>query len=431
MPIPKKISLELLVLKEISCRKISFILAVISVAVASGFLCGTLVMLRGHDMRTSLLLKEKEKETAERLEKMQDDYRKITIRMGFNVLILPKGQNLADFYAEDFSSKYMPEDYAAKLAGSGMVTIRHLLPSLQQKVYWTEGKRWIILIGTKGEAPEMHQTPGKPIQNPVDPGNAVIGSEIQYNLNLKKGEKISILGKEFTVSTINPPKGTKDDITIWISLGEAQQLLDKKGLINGILALECKCAEGMLEKVKEDIKKILPDIQIIEYAGIAKARFEARDRAEEESEEAIASLKKHREELKKEYESFAAMLIPLVAAGAMLWIAFLAYGNSSDRKYEIGILRATGLSSVGILYLFLGRALMAGLIGAIIGITAGTCGGTLQSGFPLTSQSILALLSPKIVFAALISAPLLSVLASWIPAFLASQKDPADILREE
>ena len=74
---------------------------------------------------------------------------------------------------------------------------------------------------------------------------------------------------------------------------------------------------------------------------------------------------------------------------------------------------------------------MAGLIGAIIGITAGTCGGTFKSGFPLTLHSILALLSPKIVLAALISAPLLSVLASWIPAFLASQKDPADILREE
>ena len=426
---PKKISLELLVMKEISCRKISFILAVISVTVASGFLCGTLVMLRGHDLRTSLLLKEKEKETEARLGEMQDDYRKITIRMGFNVLILPKDQNLADFYAEDFSSKYMPEDYAAKLAGSGIVTIRHLLPSLQQKVYWTEGKRWIILIGTKGESPETQ--PGKPIQNPVDPGNAVIGSEIQYNLNLKKGDKISILGKDFTVSMTNPPKGTKDDITIWIPLNEAQQLLDKKGLINGILALECKCAEGMLEKVKEDIRKILPDVQIIEYAGIAKARFDARDRAEQESEEAIASLKKHRGELKKEYESFAAMLIPLVAAGAMLWIAFLAYGNSSDRKYEIGILRATGLSAGGILYLFLGRALMAGLIGAIIGITAGTCGGTLKSGFPLTIQCISALLSPKIVFAALISAPLLSVLASWIPAFLASQKDPADILREE
>ena len=428
---PKKISLELLVLKEISCRKISFILAVISVAVASGFLCGTLVMLRGHDQRTSSLLEAKEKETSERIEILQDEYRKMTIRMGFNVLILPKGQNLADFYAEDFSSKYMPEDYAARLANSKLVTIKHLLPSLQEKIHWAEGRRWIILIGTKGETPEAHINPRDPIQPPVPAGSAIIGHEIQYNLNLKKGDTIQILGKGFTVSGINQRRGTKDDITIWIPLDEAQELLAKKGLINGILALECKCAEANLDKVKEEIASILPDVQIIEYAGIAKARFEARDLAEKEGIAAIEALKKHREELKKEYESFAAMLIPLVAAGAMLWIAFLAYGNSSDRKYEVGILRATGLSSGGILYLFLGRALMAGLIGAIIGITAGTCGGTFKSGFPLTLHSILALLSPKIVLAALISAPLLSVLASWIPAFLASQKDPADILREE
>ncbi len=428
---PKKISLELLVLKEISCRKISFILAVISVAVASGFLCGTLVMLRGHDQRTSSLLGAKEKETSGRIEILQDEYRKMTIRMGFNVLILPKGQNLADFYAEDFSSKYMPEDYAARLANSKLVTIKHLLPSLQEKIHWTEGRRWIILIGTKGETPEAHINPRDPIQPPVPAWSAIIGHEIQYNLNLKKGDTIQILGKGFTVSGINQRRGTKDDITIWIPLDEAQELLGKKGLINGILALECKCAEANLDKVKEEIVSILPDVQIIEYAGIAKARFEARDLAEKEGVAAIEALKKHRKELKKEYESFAAMLIPLVAAGAMLWIAFLAYGNSSDRKYEVGILRATGLSSGGILYLFLGRALMAGLLGAIIGITAGTCGGTFKSGFPLTPHSILTLLSPKIVLAALISAPLLSVLASWIPAFLASQKDPADILREE
>src|SRR5262249_53712222 len=162
-----------------------------------------------------------------KMRKLEDDYRKITLKLEFNVLILPKDQNLGDLYADDYASKYMPEEYAERLAKSRVVTVNHLLPSLQQRVLWKERQRTILLVGVRGEAPILHQDPKKPILAAVPPGTMVVGHELHTSLGLRKGEKVKLLGKEFTVHKLQPPRGTRDDITVWINLAEAQQLLGK------------------------------------------------------------------------------------------------------------------------------------------------------------------------------------------------------------
>ena len=130
-----------LVLREIQHRKLNFGLGLLSVVVAVGCLIGSLTLLHAHDLRTERIIAAKEAETREKMRVMEDDYRKIMKKLGFNVLILPKDQNLGDLYAEDYAAKYMPEAYVEKLVHSGTMTIRHLLPSLQQKLVWPERER--------------------------------------------------------------------------------------------------------------------------------------------------------------------------------------------------------------------------------------------------------------------------------------------------
>ena len=64
--------------------------------------------------------------------------------------------DLSDLYAEGYASKLMPESYTQRLAESKLITVRHLLPMLEQKLQWPEQKRTIILIGTRGEVPLSH-----------------------------------------------------------------------------------------------------------------------------------------------------------------------------------------------------------------------------------------------------------------------------------
>ena len=139
-----------LLIREIMHRKLNFALAVLTVVVASGSLIGSVALLRIHDVRTDQILEQKEAELQQSTAKLNDETRKAMLKLGFNIVILPKDQNLSDWYADDFAPKYMPEEYVHKLADSGIVTVRHFLPSLQQKVDWPEQKRKIILMGARG-----------------------------------------------------------------------------------------------------------------------------------------------------------------------------------------------------------------------------------------------------------------------------------------
>ena len=104
---------------------------------------------------------------------VEDDYRKITKLLGFNVLILPGKQDLGGLYADNLSTATMPETYVDDLSASGIMAIRHLLPSLEQKVRWVEEDRNIILVGVKGEVPIKGRAPKEPMLLPVPSGSAV------------------------------------------------------------------------------------------------------------------------------------------------------------------------------------------------------------------------------------------------------------------
>lgn len=424
-----------LVTKEIIHRKLNFALGLLSVVVAVGCLVGALTLLKVHDVRTQWLLAQKETETKARMDELNDEVRKAMLRLGFNLVILPRDQNLGDWYAEDYASKCMPEEYAHQLAQSGIVTIRHLLPSLQQKVKWPERKRTIILIGTRGEVPDLHKSPRRPLVQPVAEGTAAVGYELHQSLGLKEGDKIKLLGTDFTVATCYPERGSKDDITIWICLREAQELLDKRGMINAILAVECVCPLPGIADFRAEITRILPDTQVIEQGSKALARAEARIRVMEEGKAAIEAERQSRARLRRERERFASVLLPVVMVACAVWIAFLAFGNVRERRGEIGILRALGLRSRQILVLFMSRAIVMGLAGGVLGCMAGFLAGrhlgTTTEAVSGSAATFQALFDPTTVVLALLLAPFLAGVGSWIPAIIAAQDDPAEILRDQ
>jgi ABC-type lipoprotein release transport system permease subunit len=420
-----------LVFREIRHRKLSFSLGVVSASLAVACLVAELAILQKHDARTEQIVTAKEAATLEEMAKLQDDYRKLMLKMGFNVLILPKDQNLSDLYADDFGSKYMPEEYATRLARSRVATINHVLPSLQQKVKWPERERTILLMGVRGEV-YIQSDRQKPLLEPVAPGTMILGHELARNLALQAGDKTKFMSREFAVNKVNPERGNKDDITVWISLPEAQELLGKPGLINGILALDCTCDTlDRLGRIRPEIARILPDTQVIEYASQALTRAEARQRAAAEAQASIQREKEGRLKLRAEREAMAAILVPIVLLGSSVWIGLLALANVRDRRGEIGILRALGLRTHQILFIILVKAGVIGLAGGSVGYLVGRAIGAMwreASGVPPIA---LALVDGRLLLLVLVAAPLVAMLASWLPAICATQQDPAAVLREE
>lgn len=400
-------------------------------------------LLGAHDLRTSKMLKRMNEESsameakfAKEMKAYEDDVRKTMKGLGFNIFIFPEGQELSEVYAEGFASKTMPESYAGKLAESKIVTVNHLLPSLTRKLKWPERERTVILIGIRGEVPIAHRDPKKPLIDPVQKGRIVLGHELHRSLDLKEGNATVFMGREFIVGKCHAERGTKDDITIWMHLGECQELLKEEGRINAIKALECNCASiDRLGEIRREIAGILPGTKVIETESKALARAEARNKAKKHSQSAIASkkaeaikLQADRERLRLEDKQKYTALLTVVILGSMAWVSFLAFANARDRQAEIGILRAMGISTGSILGALMGRAFLVGLFGA--GLTllfAFLLGDTLRGslhGFDLKS------LRGDIPLV-LLSVPVLSCAASWLPALQAANRDPATILRNE
>jgi ABC-type lipoprotein release transport system permease subunit len=524
-----------LILKEILYRKLAFTLGVLSVLVAAGCLVAEVTLLRAHDRRTEVVLAETERETRERVRQVErdtearvrdveartarrlgerraateermrqferttrervaemekatkarmaelnDEIRKITLKFGFNIIILPKAQEPRQFDQAGYADRYMPESYATKLADSRIVTVRHLLPSLRQPIEWPEQRnRPITLVGVRGEVAMMHRVARQPIMQPVPKGAMLVGYSLHANLGIKVGDEVKLMGKTFKVAKCRPQTTLADGNTLWIDLGEAQELLDKKGLINEILALNCLCIGADVGKVREEIAAILPETRVLDFgeklllraearsaaAAAAKKQLEAAkaeaeaaieaataaareeleaaaEAAESERQAAAAAAKDeleaaranaaatieaeaaNRERLRREKERLAALLVPLVALGCMVWVGFLAFANARERSSEVGVLRALGVRSRSIFLLFLGKAVVMGLLGAALGYFAGLGVGAAWG------EGGAAWLEPGMLALVLLGAPMLCGLASWAPAMIAAQQDPAFVLRE-
>ena len=429
-----------LVRKEIGHRRLNFVLAVAAVAVAVGVLTGHMILLQVHDLRTEATLTARQEAADQRLAVMEDDYRKYMKELGFNLLILPAEQDLTEFWTKGYGTHTMPERHVKKLADSGTNSMRHLLPLVQQRVLWPEQKRRVILIGTRGEVPLKHRRPKEPMLLAVPPGQAVVGYELAADLELKPGDTITLLGADFVIAECQPERGSAEDVTIWVDLAGAQKLLSMPGEINAIEALKCFCPGDGADVLRAEVAQILPQTKVVLRQNAVTVRAKARARARAEHEAALAGEQAQRGELRAGREALAAVVVPLVIVGAAVWVGLLALSNVRQRRGEIGIFCALGLGAGQIHAVFLVKAVLIGLVGALLGYVAaftvsaiGARSGA-EAGAQAGAELVIApseLFDPIPFVAMVLATPVLAALATWVPATIAARMDPATVLARE
>lgn len=424
-------SLFHLIIQEMQHRKMNFLLGLLSVVVAVACLVAALTLLQADEIQTALILEKKSEEVKQAGAQLEDAMRKITKGLGFNILILPADEDLSEFHLTGIVAKTMPEENVRKLAESKIVTVNHLLPMVAKRVTWPEKECEVILTGTRGEVPQLHRALKKPLQQQVPEGTMVLGYQIQKKLGLKAGDEVELMGKPFKVTLTYPERGNADDSTVWINLKQAQELLGMQNLVNAILAIECNCAtEDRVAEIRNDVGEILPGTQIIERGPPALARAEARNKAHATAVASLEQEKANRIQLIERHADFAAVLVPLVVLGCGAWIGFLSLENVRRRATEIGILRAIGLRSSQVFGIFIIKAVLIGLIGALLGYFLGYGIGVSWGKLPESIHPQEVLFSGRWLLLSLVFAPLLASLASWVPALMAARQDPATILQE-
>lgn len=383
-----------LIFKEIFHRKFNFILSLLAVTITIGIFVGLYSTGRAYRRETIRIMRD----------------------MGQNLRIIPKQTKMDQFWSTGFSEHTMPEEYVIRFKSLKKISYTHLNAILQKKVTW-HGRK-IILAGTLPEVLPLDKLHQKPMTFTVKPGTVFVGYELANILNIKKGDTIDLFGKKLTVAKCLSKTASDDDIRIYGHLHDIQQILNMKGRINEIKALECYCViepekgdvDVQLHDIaQQELAKILPDTKVVLLSFIAVVRQKQRAAV----------------------EGYLAFIMPFVMIVCGLWIGFLALINVRERRSEIGIMRAVGYNSFRIGLLFIGKAVFIGIIAAAAGFALGTAL-ALKYGpeiFTVTARAIKPqynLLGWVILFT-----PLFTAVASFIPAMIAVVQEPASTLKEE
>lgn len=393
--------------KELWQRKGTSLLALVTIALAVGLFIGLFTLNRTLQQQTVQQMKA----------------------LGFNVVILPEAATPENYWTSEHGNHDMPEAYVDTLTKAEKITADHFSGRLEQRLIWRE--KSAILTGIMATRVREQKSP-LGFKTPPAPGEVFCGFDLSRAVAVEKQADgkpvmdqngspklfpIEVLGESFKVGKRLARKEIKDDMRMYMNIADAQRLLQKPGRIHVIEALGCRCEGDVITTIQKELE------QLLNKGAKPSDRVKA----------LIPDEPKYytREKMRKRVEGYTAMMAPAVLLVCMVWVGSLSYMNVRQRREEIGLLRAVGVGSDTIAFLFMAKAALLGLVGATVGFVTGMFAARYYgtSVFDLT----MAAFKPDLTLFAwtIVITPAMTMLAGAAAAWVAVTMDPAEALREE
>ncbi len=230
---------------------------------------------------------------------------------------------------------------------------------------------------------------------------AVICSTYLNYKNTNVGDRISILGKDFeVVGKLEEGEGNNIAGNVMVPI-DALQEIDKTDQLTGIIVRVSDVKRT--EEIAEDIKSTL---------GVEA----------ETSKDLVRKFSDMTSEIS--LMTYAIGVISALIGG--IGIANTMLMSVSERRREIGIMKAIGATRNMILKQFLQEAVILGLIGGIAGITLAFLG-----IYMISLMMTFAAMTLNLIFVGLLFSVGLSTLFSIYPAYTAAKVDPIIALKYE
>ncbi len=353
--------------------------------------------------------------------------------LGANVLLLPQGVSLENYYTADSHGATLPEEYAAQLVLANLEGVEHItaklsvpaevkgshvtltgilpqsefqkLASYQSVQVFSNAHAACKKISTVGdEKPSATDSLAKSrFVDKLAANEAVVGADVAQAAGLKAGDRVSLLGYLFQVSGVMPATGTVDDSRVFAHLHTVQRLAKKGETVNVIEIMACceDAAGGLINQLADTF----PDAKVVTITQVVDTQVAV-----------------NRLMTQLSYLFFAILLVVGVTS-----IAGTMFANVTERRREIGTLMALGATPNLVARLFLGKALIIGLAGGVIGYLGGTVLavglGPILAGIPVEPV-------PSLAALAVIVAAVVALVASYPPARRATMIDPCICFRE-
>lgn len=264
--------------------------------------------------------------------------------------------------------------------------------------------------------------------NPDDGDLIVIGQGLAIAMNIGVGDRITMVGSSTHEQTrqrtmtivgiydVGVPSVEKT--TIYMSLGEAQQLF---GL------------DGQVTEVVLSLKQIGQEAGVVNHINANQPGYEV-----DTWINTVPELKRTMDMKSSVMNIFGVIMLCVAAIGILNLLMMAVF----ERTREIGVLGALGLKPREIMLIFLLEGTLIGIAGAVLGAILGTIvNGTLgyygidygaladlTEYTALISGRIYSQLVPLKVLQHALTVAVIATLAALYPAFQASQHEPAEAL---
>jgi putative ABC transport system permease protein len=249
---------------------------------------------------------------------------------------------------------------------------------------------------------------------PARSGEALVGKEVADTIRLSLESRFSVTGADvfgnpiagipFTVAGIVETGGPEEAFVV-MSLEDFEAMTGAAGIADSV---ECSIALSVrdLEALAEAIHAAVPE---------ARARLVKRVAGSEGA--VLAKL-----------SALIALVTGIILLLTVICVATTMMAVVSERRREIGLRKALGADSAGLVGEFLGEAVCIGAAGGLLGALAGY-GFARYVGFAVFSQPVS--MSPLTPPLTAVFSMVLTALACMIPVRRAAEIDPATVLRGE
>ncbi len=371
-------NLRTIITSEIQYSRKNFLLGVITIAIISGTILAMVILSQGYDYYAENQEKEKVRATEQHMNRVLQNYQKITQHMTFTVRILPTKEETGGFYTEGYVQQTMPLEYVDTLCTVFRKEMNAVIPVLRQKKFWQEQHRSILMASTGPTVIHHPDTSRYYGYHYVQPGHIVLGYELHNGNGYKAGDTITILYNSFVIERCLGQRGSIDDITAWFNYEDINHGVNVRKLISEIWIWPEIYSMKKHDELVQRIRRILPETSVSAVLSPAVMKAKAVATAAQVSKKGIQKEKKFSQLQRQNRRHFLRFITGILMIGTILFVSCILFANCMRRKKELALLTALGYHQQHLAQLFVGRALLiagvGGGIGSIIGISLGILG---------------------------------------------------------
>ncbi len=236
------------------------------------------------------------------------------------------------------------------------------------------------------------------------PDGVLAGALSAAVLDLAPGDSIAIAGHDFAVEGVLQESGAEDDYALFVPLDTMQAVSGKTGVVSTV-DVRALCNGCPVEMIAASLNSEIPGVRAVAIRQVAEAEMGVQSKL----------------------RGLMLGLAGITLLVALFGVANVMSGMVTERKKDIGIMRAIGASRQQIVRIVMYEAIVLGILGGATGYAAGLLVARLVGPLVLDGVHVAPVFMHLPVALAL--AVIVSTMAALQPALAAARMRVADAVR--